>query len=88
MLCYELLVGFSPFYSENPMDIYARVLASRETLKLPGDEGFAGYDRSAEERGEGKDSGVVRRSSYTFHGEGKEHGSRKGDVSDLSLIHI
>ena len=25
---------------------------------------------------------MVRRSSYTFHGEGKEHGSRKGDVSD------
>ena len=26
VLCFELLVGHSPFYSENPMDIYGRIL--------------------------------------------------------------
>lgn len=73
VLCYELLVGFSPFYSENPMDIYARVLASHETLKLPGDEGFVAYNRSVE------DPSV----------EGKERdGDRSGDLSDAAMLFV
>ena len=35
VLLYELLVGWSPFYSENPMDIYARILARDQTLRWP-----------------------------------------------------
>lgn len=56
VLCYELLVGFSPFYSENPMDIYARILAAQETLKLPGDDGFVEYNHSTQKVNESKDS--------------------------------
>jgi serine/threonine protein kinase len=35
VLSYELNVGWSPFYSENPMDIYGRILASDDTLRYP-----------------------------------------------------
>ena len=35
VLSYELNVGWSPFYSENPMDIYGRILASATTLQYP-----------------------------------------------------
>jgi protein kinase A len=35
VLSFELNVGWSPFYSENPMDIYGRVLASPNTLHYP-----------------------------------------------------
>ena len=39
ILCYELNVGCSPFYSDNPMDIYARILASPGTLNYPDGDG-------------------------------------------------